>query len=126
MLAHFKHGWWLLSSLPLPSRGHRLEYEIVVVRVAQPGEDNLPEEVQDGGDHSQQAKLENYLREEAAPAEPPGLAAHPQLEVEAVVGPDGPLVPRVAHHLPHLVAGLRQPRHPDGELGRQLVGGRTA
>ena len=88
MLAHLKHGSWLVSSLH--SRGHGLEYEMVVVRVAEPGEDDLPEEVQDGGDDSQQAELENYFWQQFAPAEPLRLTADAELEVEAVVGPGQP------------------------------------
>ena len=121
MLAHFKHGSWLLSSLHSRGRGHGLEYEIVVVRVAQPGEDDLPEEVEDGCDDSQQAELENNFWQQFAPAEPPRLAGETELEVEAVVGPDGPLVPPVLQDLPHLVAGLGQPRHADGEFWRQTA-----
>ena len=126
MLAHFKHGWWLLSSLRSHSRGHGLEYEIIVVGESQPGEDNLPQEVQDGRDHAQQAELDDNFRQEAAPAESPRLAGDLQLEVEAVGGPGDPLVPLVPHHLPHLVAGLGEPRHPDGEGWGKFVGVRAA
>ena len=90
MLAHFKHGSWLLSSLYSRSRGHRLEDEVVVVGEAEPGEDDLPEEVQDGGDDPQQAELENYFWKQFAPAEPLRLTADAELEVEAVVGPGQP------------------------------------
>ena len=44
----------------------------------------------------------------------------------AQAGPGGPLVPPVLQDLPHLVAGLGQPRHSDAELGRQPGGGRAA
>ena len=76
--------------------------QVIVVREAEQGEHELPDQVQHVVHDPQQPEGDHHLGDELGPGEPLGLAAHLELELEAVVsaGPPGVLVMR--YNLLHL------------------------
>ena len=89
-------------ALPLASVTDAPVDEVIVVGEADEREHELPDQVQHSVDNPQQPEGDDYLGDELGPGEPLGLAAHLELELEAVVGAGPPRISVVGDHLLHL------------------------
>ena len=111
----------MFSILLFPLVLDRSEDQVVVVRKAQEGEHQLPDEVQDRADNSQESERDDNLGDQFAPGELLCLPADVELEVEAVVGPRPPGVARVGDDLLGLVACLGKSVHTNCKFCGQLL-----